>query len=145
MINYIKHILQNLFYKKSIIVPVNSQEILESINNKYIGEIHFQLTPNDEVDISFIHKDIQNFSVEEISDLAEKLANLVVLINAGLLKKQLIETIKHYKKQNMNNDKNTLLLDNVLFFNNLLQEELKNVKKEIGPLVKPSYVFKSSV
>jgi hypothetical protein len=42
----------------------------------------------------------------------------------------------------MNNDKTTLFLDNILFFNGLLQEELKSIKKENGPLIKPSSVFK---
>jgi hypothetical protein len=144
MIKYFQNLLGFLFKKKSpIIIAQNPSSILDEIENKYICEITFQLTPNEEIDIGFFYTDVQDSSVEEISSLAEKFANLVVLVNAGLLKKQLIETIKHHKKLNMNNDKTTLLLDNVLFFNNLLQDELKAIKKEIGPLIKPSSVFKS--
>jgi hypothetical protein len=143
MINYLKNLLHKLFYKGPIIVPINPEDILGAIDDKYICEINFKLTPSQEIDIEFVHSDVQTSSVEKIAELAENYANLIVLINAGFLKKQLIDTIKYHKKQNMNNDKNTLLLDNVLFFNNLLQEELKTIKKEHGPLVKPSSVFKS--
>jgi hypothetical protein len=143
MIKYIKYILHKLFYNSPIIIPENNKDILNIINNQYTCEVSFKLTENNEIDIGLVHADIQNSSTEEISVLAEKFANLIVLINTGLLKKQLIETIKYHKKQNMNNDKNTLLLDNVLFFNHLLQDELKAMKKEMGPLIKPSSVFKS--
>jgi hypothetical protein len=141
---YIKNFILAFFQKKrEIIIPDDVNSILSKLHDQYICRVNFFLTINEDIDIEFVHCDVQNSSVEEISNLAEKFANLIVLINAGLLKKQLIETIKHHKKQNMNNDKNTLLLDNVLFFNNLLQEELKAIKKEIGPLVRPSSVFKS--
>lgn len=141
MINYLINFIKKLFTKKNIIIV--PEDILDSLDDNYICEINFKLTTSQEIDIEFVHSDVQTSSVEEIASLAENYANLIVLINAGLLKKQLIDTIKHHKKQNMNNDKNTLLLDNVLFFNNLLQEELKTIKKEHGPLVRPSSVFKS--
>lgn len=135
--------LKKIFSReKSKIIIANSVQKIDS--NNYIGSINFRLTPNAEIDIEFNHQDITNSSVEEISSLAESYANLIVLINNGLLKKQLLDVIKIYKKENMNNDKNTLLLDNVLFFNQLLQEELKTIKKETGPLIKPSLVFKNS-
>jgi len=128
--------------KTSIIIPDSSMiEHLET--EQYVCEIHFQLTKSNDMDISFKHNSVSDHSVEQISLLAENCANLVVLINNGLLKKELIGSIKQLKKANMNNDKTTLFLDNVLFFNGLLQEELKSIKKESGPLVRPSSVFKS--
>jgi len=130
---------------KKIILP-NELEIKKLKNDDsdvYVAEVQFKLTQDSHIDIIFTHKPIQNDSVESISVVAENIANLIVLINNGLLKKELIKVIKDLKKINMNNDKNTLLLDNILFFNNLLQEELKIIKKEIGPLVKPSNVFRS--
>ncbi len=128
--------------KSSIIIPdISMIEQLEA--EQYVCEILFQLTKSNDIDISFKHNGVSDHSVEQISLLAENCANLVVLINNGLLKKELIGSIKQLKKANMNNDKTTLFLDNVLFFNGLLQEELKSIKKESGPLVRPSSVFKS--
>ena len=126
----------------SIIIPdISIIEQLEA--EQYVCEILFQLTKSNDIDISFKHNNVSDHSVEQISLLAENCANLVVLINNGLLKKELMGSIKQLKKANMNNDKTTLFLDNVLFFNGLLQEELKSIKKESGPLVRPSSVFKS--
>lgn len=144
---YIYNYILSLFNysTKKIILP-NELEIKKLKNNNndvYVAEVQFKLTQDSHIDIIFTHKSIQNDSVESISVVAENIANLIVLINNGLLKKELIKVIKDLKKINMNNDKNTLLLDNILFFNNLLQEELKIIKKEIGPLVKPSNVFRS--
>jgi dynactin complex subunit len=127
--------------KSSIIIPDAS--LIEQLKTEqYVCEINFQLTESNDIDISFKHNNVSEYSVEQISLLAENCANLVVLINNGLLKKELIGSIKQLKKANMNNDKTTLFLDNILFFNGLLQEELKSIKKENGPLIKPSSVFK---
>lgn len=138
--------LYNWFFNKKIspiIIPDSS--IIDSLNidESYVCEISFQLTKDNDIDIGFKHTDVREYSVEEISTLAENCANMIVLLNNGFLKKDLIGTIKHVKKANMNNDKSTLLLDNVLFFHNLLQEELKSIRKESGPLIRPSSVFKS--
>lgn len=143
--NMLKKVYNWFFNKKisSIIIPDSS--IIDSLNidESYVCEISFQLTKDNDIDISFNHTDVREYSVEEISTLAENCANMIVLLNNGFLKKDLIGTIKHIKKANMNNDKSTLLLDNVLFFHNLLQEELKSIRKESGPLIRPSSVFKS--
>lgn len=143
--NILKKVYNWFFNKKtsSIIIPDSS--IIDSLNidESYVCEISFQLTKDNDIDIGFKHTDVREYSVEEISTLAENCANMIVLLNNGFLKKDLIGTIKHVKKANMNNDKSTLLLDNVLFFHNLLQEELKSIRKESGPLIRPSSVFKS--
>lgn len=136
----------NWFFNKNIspiIIP--DSNIIDSLNidESYVCEISFQLTKDNDIDIGFKYSDVREYSVEQISTLAENCANMMVLLNNGFLKKDLISTVKHIKKANMNNDKSTLLLDNVLFFNNLLQEELKSIRKENGPLIRPSAVFKS--
>lgn len=137
MISYIKKFLYRLFSEKK-------QEIIEDKNLKdYICEVNFKLTPDQNIDIEFLYDNVKDSSVDEISILAETCANLIVLINNGLMKKDLLNTIKNNKKQNMNNEKNTLFLDNVLFFNNLLQDELKAIKKDNGPLIRPSMAFRS--
>lgn len=144
MWSYLTNIFRKLFNQKTNIIIDDLQSQLEDLTKeKYVCEINFKVTDKQDIDIEFVHAGVQDSSVENISSLAEVCANLVVLINNGLLKKQLLNTIKHYKKQNMNNDKNTLLLDNILFFNTLLQDELKNIKKDNGPLIRPSAVFRS--
>ena len=136
-------LLKKLFYKNKIIIP--GPEDIQNITGteSYVCEISFKLTNENNIDIVFITKEVRDDIVEDISQLAENAANLIVLINNGLMKKELLRAIKDLKKINMNNDKKTLLLDNILFFHNLLQEEFKSSKKDSGPLIKPSSVFKS--
>jgi vacuolar-type H+-ATPase subunit F/Vma7 len=136
-------LLKKIFYKNKIIIP--RPEDIENITGteSYVCEISFKLTNENNIDIVFITKEVRDDIVEDISQLAENAANLIVLINNGLMKKELLRAIKDLKKINMNNDKKTLLLDNILFFHNLLQEEFKSSKKDSGPLIKPSSVFKS--
>lgn len=143
--NILKKVYNWLFNKKTSSIIIPDPNIIDSlnINESYVCEISFQLTKDNDIDIGFKHTNVREYSVEEISTLAENCANMIVLLNNGFLKKDLIGTIKHVKKANMNNDKSTLLLDNVLFFHNLLQEELKSIRKENGPLIRPSSVFKS--
>jgi dynactin complex subunit len=137
MISYIKKLLYKLLAQKK-------QETIKDKNfTDYICEVNFKLRPDQNIDIEFLYDNVQDRSVDEISILAETCANLIVLINNGLIKKDLLNTIKNYKKQNMNNEKNTLFLDNVLFFNNLLQEELKAIKKDNGPLIRPLMALRS--
>lgn len=137
MISYIKKFLYKLFSQKK-------QETIEDRNLKdYICEVNFKLTSDQNIDIEFLYDNVQDSSIDQISILAETCANLIVLINNGLMKKDLLNTIKNYKKQNMNNEKNTLFLDNILFFNNLLQDELKAIKKDNDPLIRPSMAFRS--
>ena len=143
--NILKKVYNWFFNKKTSSIIIPDPSIIDSLNidESYVCEISFQLTKDNDIDIGFKHTDVREYSVEEISTLAENCANMIVLMNNGFLKKDLIGTIKHVKKANMNNDKSTLLLDNVLFFHNLLQEELKSIRKESGPLIRPSSVFKS--
>lgn len=145
LISYLRNLVKALFCQKTKLIIDSVENEFKQINKaeKYICEIHFRVTEDQDIDIGFIHRDVQKSSIEDISVLGEICANLIVLINNGLMKKQILNTIKHLKKQNMNNDKNTLLLDNILFFNSILQDELKTIKKENSPLIRPSAVFRS--
>lgn len=115
-----------------------------SLEDGHICQLSFKLTPNEEIDIEFLHSSVDDMSPEEILFISEKYARLIVLINNGLLKKQFLDTLKSYQKKQINNEKNVLLFDNIIFFNSLLQKELKYLQKENGPLVKPSSVFRSN-
>jgi hypothetical protein len=142
--SYIKQKLKSLFYSSSTpIITPSITDIKSIIKNNYICELSFKLTKNEEVDIEFTHIDINDLTPEKILSIAEKCANLIVLVNNGLLKKQFLSTIKKYQKNNTNNSQTTLFIDNILFFNNLLQQELKIIKKENEPIIRPSNVFKS--
>lgn len=142
---YIYNYILSLFDRSKTKIIIPSNEDIQKIIDKdsYVCEIQFKLTADNDIDIIFLNKSVNDDSVGQISTLAENAANLIVLINNGLLKKELLKVIKEMKKINMNNDKVTLLMDNILFFHNLLQEELKSVKKESGPLIRPSNVFRS--
>ena len=138
--NWFQAIIKYLFDNKS-----SSNKINDIIINKeqYLCEINFKLLYNSQIDIEIIPPDIKDSSIEDISFIAENCANLLVLINNGLLRKDLVNSIKKKKKKHMHHPKITLLYDNILFFHNLLEEELKSIKKESGPIIRPSEVFKS--
>lgn len=145
MIKYLKNYFLSFFRDKKQTIIIPTKEIIDNVlsENDYICELNFKLTKNEEIDIEFLHSSVDNMSSDDILHIAEKYANLIVLVNNGLLKKQFLSTIKKYQKNNTNNSKITLLLENIFFFNNLLQQELKIMKKEYEPLVRPSSVFKT--
>jgi hypothetical protein len=128
--------------KKILSVPKDYD--LSILDNNYICQLNFKLLPNEEIDIEFLHLDTESMGVEDILVISEKYARLIVMINNGLLKKQFLNTLKSYQKEQADNDKNVLLFDNIMFFNNLLQKELKLIQKENEPLVRPSSVFRSA-
>lgn len=133
--------IKNYFWgskKKNEIIKSKEPE-----KEKYLCEINFKLLYSNQIDIEIINADISKSSIDDISTIAENCANLMVLLNHGLLKKELINTIKHKKKKNMDNEKITLLCDNILFFHNILQEELKSLRKESGPIIRPLDAFRS--
>lgn len=133
---WLKNIIDILFSKYR-----SDNQIAEK--SKYLCEINFKLLHTNQVDIEILPTDIAHSSMEDISFIAENCANLLVLINNGLLRKEILNSIKNKKKTNMNNAQITLLYDNMLFFHNLLEEELQMIKKESGPIIRPSAVFKS--
>lgn len=146
MIRYILNFFSKIY---ETLVPKRSPIIIDSnldtkIFSDYFCELNFRLSKtSDEIDIEFLYPDSSSMSVEDISKTAESCANLIVCINSGLLKKQITKLLIDHKKHHMNNDKTTLLLDNILFFQKILNEELANIKKTNGPLIKPSTVFRS--
>lgn len=113
--------------------------------DKYICEVSFRLTNINDVELEVKHLNIDNSSTEQISELAEKCSNLIVLINSGLFKKKIIHTIKNYQLLNKDNEKNTLFLENILFFYKILEEETKQLKDHNKPLIRPLSVFRSNV
>jgi hypothetical protein len=112
----------------------------------YIGYISFKLKDNDDIDILYATPDIQNVPTESIADLSEKYAKFLCDINDGILINEIIETLTKNKKDS-DSEKNTLLIDNILFFWALTHIEnekaIKKQEKSGQPMIKPLDVFKT--
>lgn len=136
----------NLF-KKKFFYKKNFYEQQKSISEPaYIGSIKFLLKKTNEIDIicSVPKPEIDN--VENISLLAEKYAWFLLNITDGIIVDDIIKKLKHDDSLESDHDHaQTLFIDNVLFFWNILsQENQKKIYKKLcsnEPLIKPSTVF----
>lgn len=116
--------------------------LLEQNNkeNEQICSISFSLTEKFDVDIEGLFPDFDKLEIEELSEIAEKYAQLILSLNKGLFSKQILKIFNaHYKKSK--NTKEQLFLQNVLVFYNLLQEEVSKIYNNDSPLIRPSSVF----
>lgn len=86
---------------------------------------------------------IEELDSDQISDIAEKYAQLLLSVNSGLFSKKIIEIIEN--KSKVTTDYNEqLFIQNVLVYYGLLKEELNAYYKNTNvPVIKPSFVFKS--
>jgi hypothetical protein len=138
---YIK--LLGIFKKNTSIrtnsLPINSE--------KYIASLEFSLTDQEYLDIRCKIPETKDKSIEDITALAEKYANLLVRINDGSFKndiaKILQKTIDNSNEEQINDQ---LLANNILYFWAILHienEKNKNLKPN-KPIIKPSSVFKTT-
>ena len=114
-----------------------------SDNTKYISGIVFKITENLELDIGCVLPDLHDYSTDEISDLAEKYAELLIMINSGIFKNQIFDMLNNKISKIECNDKDRLFINNVLSFDKILNQELNKVLKNNRPLIRPTSVFKN--
>lgn len=110
----------------------------------YVGGFQFKLTDDLEIDLACIMPDMEILSSEDILDISEKYAELLIMINHGLFKDQILDMIKKRTKSNLTSDKEKLFADNVLSFHKILIEELNKQANTSHPLIRPTSVFKST-
>lgn len=101
--------------------------------------IVISLLPNYEVDVELKYADLANINIDQIPNMAEKYAELLIYINSSILKNKLLTTIeeKSYRSEDM---KQKLFFDNVLSFHEIIRQEIKKSANN-GPLISPMSVF----
>lgn len=104
--------------------------------------ISFYLTDSSDIDIVCNIGDINFENLDEITIFAEKYAELLVLLNNGLLKYQILEIISEYSKD-QTDDKlnNKLFADNILSFYRVIDKKIQHAKRTKKPLIRPIEVF----
>lgn len=132
MLSLIKNIIQKLFCKQ----PVPHTAIQEQTMS-----IKFILHQNDDIDIEYDIPSNKSMKLEDITGVSERYAELLLGINYGLLKNQIIDNLK---MQNTDSDDNQkiLIIDNIIAFYDILKKEmLKKSAIYNQPVITPSMVF----
>jgi len=147
---YILHILEkfSIYYKSLFSTKIEAKDKVENIeeSNKYEEEylcgISFKLTKNFDVDILGFIPETDRLSPDEISDIAEKYAQLLLSINKGFLKSKVLNILDD--KANRSSEPNEqLFLNNVVVYYDLLKDEIAKLQNSQAPLIRPVSVFRS--
>lgn len=149
MYKYINWLL-NKFYippKTKIENNYDSKTISSEINN---GLITFGLDDKDSVLIHCLLPkiDTNDGNIDKITHEAERFSEMLLCLNEGLLKKEIINVLKKQYEIEENIDQK-LLIENILQFWSMLYSHYKKGKKKAGkeankiPLVRPTFVFSS--
>lgn len=145
MIKYLLRLLGSFWpnYNSSNIIVADkaSSNELDPIYN--YGSLSFILDEQDNVDIYCLLPDLSNLSDEDILDVAEKYAKLLLSVNKGLFKSEIYKILKN-RKNKSTNPLEQLLIENISIFYRLLEEEFKNIKANQDPIIRPTQVFKIS-
>lgn len=145
---YILHILEKfLIYYKGLFYT-KAQNKVENIeeSNKYEEEylcgISFKLTKNFDIDILGFIPETENLSPDEISDIAEKYAQLLLSINKGFLKSKVLNILED-KSSRSSEPNEQLFLNNVVVYYDILKDEIAKLQNSQAPLIRPVSVFRS--
>jgi hypothetical protein len=148
MINYIQHLWQSLIKKfvKQTDPKVQTKDSERIDINS--GFLSFTLNKEDGILIHCLLPkiDFDNTDIDQIAIEAERFAEMLLCINDGLLKKEIINVLKG-QYNNETNPSQKLLIENVLNFWSILYTHYKAEKKKSikqlskMPLIRPMAVF----
>ena len=114
----------------------------------YVATLSFGILESDKdtVDIKCLLPDVDTKTIEEIVDIAEKYAQLLVLINTEGFSKNISDILDNHKKNHKENYKHIMLIDNIMsfwdIFYNLQTKKYYQKYKSNQPVIKPSEAFK---
>lgn len=117
-------------------------------NTEHIASLFFGLlkSDTDTIDIKCLLPNVETKSIEDITNIAEKYAQLLVLINTENLNKNISRILETYKIKNQDNYKALMLIDSIISFWEILYtaEHKKHYQRfrATQPLIKPSEAFK---
>jgi len=131
--------LVSLFRKQSDIkLPAEKED------DEYIGSVTFKLNKDKTIDISCYTPEVSSLSVGAMTKLSEDYAELLSLINDGILAPKIVKFIDGIIDK-AEDEQEKLFLENILIFWGL--SHVENLKKKISksnhPLIRPSAVFRS--
>lgn len=115
-------------------------------DTEYLSSLFFGILNEDKevVDIKCLLPEVTNSNEEEIQSIAENYAKLLVFINIEEFNKNIYSILLKHK--NKNNPKQTMLIDNIISFWNILYDiEIKKQykkNKSDQPMIRPSEAFK---
>lgn len=118
-------------------------------SDEHIATLFFGILDSDKdaVDIKCLLPNVENKKIEEIIDIAEKYAQLLVLINTNNLNKNISDILNKHKENNKENYKQIMLVDNIMSFWNIFynMESKKYFQKYKSnePIIRPSEAFKT--
>ena len=141
MIKQIVSYLVSLLNTKPNIAPSSKKEIDD---DETIGAVTFKLNKDKTIDISCYTPEISSLSVGSMTKLSEDYAELLSLINDGILAPKIVKFINGIIDK-AEDEREKLFLENILVFWGLSHvENLKTKRsKSNHPLVRPSSVFHS--
>jgi len=141
MIKQIVSYLVSLLNTKPNITPSSKKEIDD---DESIGAVTFKLNKDKTIDISCYTPEISSLSVGSMTKLSEDYAELLSLINDGILAPKIVKFINGIIDK-AEDEREKLFLENILVFWGLSHvENLKTKRsKSNHPLVRPSAVFRS--
>lgn len=109
-----------------------------------IAELSFQLTNDSNIDIAYSLPEFTHLTAEQMLILSEKYAKFLMIINDGLLKEDIIQTLENSVKNSENPDDH-LFWENVMINLGILHVEALSAKKQKDkkdqPTVRPLYAF----
>lgn len=113
------------------------------LSDQEIDTIHslsIILHPNDTVDLIMMHPDLERLSDHEISNEAEKFAELLLYVTNALMEPKLLATISN-KSKSTESVKEQLFYDNVITYYQIVKKEFEHNMLEKGPVIRPIAVF----
>jgi hypothetical protein len=117
-------------------------------SEEHIATLFFGILDSDKeiVDIKCLLPNVENKNSDEIIYIAEKYAQLLVLINSESFNKNISDILNSHKTKNQENYKQIMLIDNIVSFWDILYN-MQNKKyyqkyKSTQPLIRPSEAFK---
>ena len=141
MIKQIVSYLVSLLSTKPNIAPSTKKEIDD---DESVGAVTFKLNKDKTIDISCYTPEISSLSVGSMTKLSEDYAELLSLINDGILAPKIVKFINGIIDK-AEDEREKLFLENILVFWGL--SHVENLKKKISksnhPLIRPSAVFRS--
>jgi hypothetical protein len=116
----------------------------ETDDEDSIGVVTFKLNKDKTIDISCYTPEVSSLSVGTMTKLSEDYAELLSLINDGILAPKIVKFIDGIIDK-AEDEQEKLFLENILIFWGL--SHVENLKKKISksnhPLIRPSSVFRS--
>lgn len=147
--------MQNLYqiYEKFLtLFSFNKKTIkpkLDDVNKQdHCASLFFGLLDSDPdtVDIKCLLPNVDDKNTSEITNIAEKYAQLLVLLNSETFNKNIHEILNMHKKSNSENFKTIMLVDSIISFWDMLYslqtKQMYTKYKIYQPLVKPSEAFR---